>query len=102
MPTEADKKFDQYIEASDRAAYLRKRVANSSAPDARIWQTLNHLGGRVAGDAADASIRHIENMQESEAEDQEKRAAINRAAYLKAGNDSIDSQRAMAKALRKK
>jgi len=61
-------------DASHRASQLREDVASTSSESARIWQTLNHLGGKAAGDAADASIRHRENMKESEAEDQEERA----------------------------
>lgn len=65
---------DHQIDASKRAQKLRSDVENSSSESSRIFQTLNHLGGKAAGDASDASIRHIENLKESEAEDQEERA----------------------------
>ena len=60
--------------ARKRAKGLRSDVEASSSQGARTWQTLNHLAGKEAGDAADASIRHRENMKESEAEDLDTRA----------------------------
>ena len=70
--TEVEKKRQFAREAAQRAKELRIAVEKSSAPDTRVWQTLNHLAGKEVGDAADASIRHRENIKESMAEDAEE------------------------------
>lgn len=69
---ELEEAWDAQEEQLRRAKALRKDVARTSSESARIAQTLNHLAGRTAGDAADASIRHRENMKESMAEDLEE------------------------------
>ena len=70
--TEIEKKRQFAREAAARAQKLRIEVEKSSAPATRIWQKLNHLAGKEVGDAADASIRHRENLKESMAEDAEE------------------------------
>jgi len=60
---------------SERAAKLRKDVDESSSPSSRVWQTTAHLAGKKKGEAAQAAIRHIENMKESMAEDAEQQVA---------------------------
>ena len=62
-----------------RAFSLRKDVANTSSESSRIAQTMSYLAGKTAGKAADASIRHRENVKESMAEDEEQNARLNRA-----------------------
>lgn len=64
-------------ESLDRAIRLRREVDSSSSHESRTWQTLNHLGGKAQGDAADASIRHRENIKESMAEDEVENAERN-------------------------
>jgi len=77
MPTYADpSRWNETARTqSERAAKLRKEVESSSSPSARIWQTTAHLGGKKKGEAAEAAIRHIENMKESMAEDAEQQVA---------------------------
>ena len=60
---------------AQRAEKLRKDVEESSSPSSRIWQTTAHLAGKKKGEAAQAAIRHIENMKESMAEDAEQQVA---------------------------
>ena len=40
-----------------------------------MLQSLGHLGGKKAGEASDAAIRHVENIKESIAEDAEQQVA---------------------------
>lgn len=60
---------------SERARKLRNKVEESSSPSSRIWQTTAYLAGKKQGQAADAARRHIENMDESMAEDAEQQVA---------------------------
>jgi hypothetical protein len=60
---------------SERARKLRNKVEESSSPSSRIWQTTAYLAGKKQGQAADAARRHIENMDESMAEDSEQQVA---------------------------
>jgi hypothetical protein len=60
---------------AERAEKLRNDVESTSSPSARIWQTMNYLGGKKKGKASDEAIRHIENMKESMAEDAEQQVA---------------------------
>ena len=60
------------IGADNRAKRLRNDVADTSSESSRILQTLAHLGGKYRGDIADNSIRKIENIKESMAEDAEE------------------------------
>ena len=71
---EIAKAFDAAEARAARAKTLRKDVANTSSHESRTWQTMNHLAGKAEGDAADASIRHRENVKESMAEDDEEGA----------------------------
>ena len=71
---EAENQKKYRNDATARAEKLESDVDNSSSESARVWQTLNHLGGKAKGGAADAAIRHVENIKESEAEDQRERA----------------------------
>ena len=69
----------QVVYANDsrrQAQELRASVKASSAPDARIWQTLNHLGGKTQGNLENYAIRKNENMKESMAEDAEENEKI--------------------------
>jgi hypothetical protein len=75
------------VGARGRARKLHSDVERTSSEGARIFQTLNHLAGKKAGDAADAAIRHVENMKESEAEDLETRSKI----LDKSGDDKAKS-----------
>ena len=60
---------------SERAKKLRNKVEESSSPSSRIWQTTAYLAGKKQGQTADAARRHIENMDESMAEDAEQQVA---------------------------
>jgi len=73
---EAEKQRGYRRDSWERARELKKDVASTSSESARTWQTLNHLAGKAKGDAADASVRHRENIKESMAEDEETNAGI--------------------------
>ena len=77
MPTYADpSRWNETAKTqAERARKLRREVEESSSPSSRIWQTTAHLAGKKKGEAAEAAIRHIENMKESMAEDAEQQVA---------------------------
>lgn len=77
MPTYADpSRWNETAKTqAERARKLRREVEESSSPSSRIWQTTAHLAGKKQGEAAEAAIRHIENMKESMAEDAEQQVA---------------------------
>jgi hypothetical protein len=67
---EIDKLNSYANESWRRSRDLKNDVERTSSESARIAQTLNHLAGKTAGDAADASVRHRENLKESQSEDE--------------------------------
>ena len=69
-----EKLKDFYYDSKDRARKLRDDVDKTSSESSRMMQTLSHLAGKTAGDAADNSIRKRENIKESMAEDAEEGA----------------------------
>jgi len=73
---EEEKQRGYMRDSRKRARELQQDVASTSSYSSRMMQTLNHLAGKAKGDAADASIRHRENIKESMAEDEETNADI--------------------------
>jgi hypothetical protein len=89
----ADEDFKQYQEYASKAKQSDERASNLSSESTRIMGTLNYLGGREAGDNAEASRQKRVIMADEEAQYSKMNAERKRNDYLKSSNEAYNETR---------
>lgn len=89
----ADEDFQQYQEYSKKEDVAEKKAGQLSNESNRIMGTLNYLGGKKAGDDAEASRKKRLSMADEDAQYARENAARKKKDYNKSSNEAYDESR---------
>jgi hypothetical protein len=89
----ADEDFEQYQEYSKKESSAEKKAGQLSNESNRIMGTLNYLGGKEAGDNAEAARKKRLSMADEDAQYARENAARKKKDYYKSSEESYNEKR---------